>query len=92
MEFETPRKVQLADNGVLDLYGKGALSITVYDGSQEINLNLSNVLCVPKIKKLLHLSTLKGKVEECASKNNHSWLPRMGHCIVLGTRLEECLS
>ena len=69
VEFGTPRKVQLAENSILHSYGKGDLKMTVYDGSKEINLNLSNVLYVPKIKKkLLSLPTLTEKGAEVRFK------------------------
>ena len=64
VEFGSPGKVQLADNSILHSYGKGDLKMTVYDGSKEINLNLSNVLYVPKSKKLLSLPTLTEKGAE----------------------------
>ena len=37
--FGTPRKVKLADNSILNSYGKGDLKMKDNDGSEEINLH-----------------------------------------------------
>eukprot|EP00794_Sanderia_malayensis_P002050 gene2050-biopygen1853 len=70
VKFNTPKKVQLADNSVLFSYGKGDLRLVVYDGCTKVDLKLSNVLYVPKIKKkLLSLPTITEKGAEVRFKD-----------------------
>ena len=41
--FKDPLKVKLADNSILLAYGKGDLHVSVYDGSEKVELLLSDV-------------------------------------------------
>ena len=37
-KFSTPSQVKLADNSILNSYGKGDVYLTVYDGAEKVNL------------------------------------------------------
>ena len=79
--FKDPLKVKLADNRILLASGKGDLHASVYDGSEKVELLLSDVLYVPKIQnKLLSLPAMtekgvivqfKGKLCELIVKEKH---------------------
>ena len=66
-KFKTPLEVKLADNSVLFSYGKGDVHLSVYNGTEKVNIALKDVLYVPKIQnKLMSLPsmTLKGATVE----------------------------
>ena len=59
MRLHSPRSIKLADNSILQAYGKGDFKVYVYNGQKKICLVLKEVLFVPDIKKkLLSLSTV----------------------------------
>ena len=63
--FRNPLQVKLADNSVLLSYGKGNLHLSVFDGTEKVNITLSDVLFVPKIQnKLLSLPSMTEKGAE----------------------------
>jgi len=76
-----PLKVKLADNSVLMAYGKGNIHLSVYDGTEKVDLHLNDVLYVPKLQnKLLSLPAMiakgasvqfKGKLCELIVKDKH---------------------
>ena len=71
-KFEAPSQVKLADNSILNSYGKGDVYLTVYDGTEKVNVVLKDVLYVPKIQtKLLSLSSIieKGAAVEFKGKS-----------------------
>ena len=71
-KFEAPSQVKLADNSTLNSYGKGDVYLTVYDGTEKVNVVLKDVLYVPKIQtKLLSLSSIieKGAAVEFKGKS-----------------------
>ena len=81
VEFKDPRRVKLADNSILLAYGKGSLRFSIYDGTERVELFLSDVLFVPKIQnKLLSLPVMtekgasvqfKGQLCELIVKDKH---------------------
>ena len=71
-KFEAPSQVKLADNSILNSYGKGDVYLTVYNGTEKVNVVLKDVLFVPKIQtKLLSLSSIieKGAAVEFKGKS-----------------------
>ena len=67
--FRNPLQVKLADNSVLLSYGKGNLHLSVFDGTEKVNITLSDVLFVPKIQnKLLSLPSMTEKGAEVRFK------------------------
>ena len=70
-KFEAPSQVKLADNSILNSYGKGDVYLTVYNGTEKVNVVLKDVLFVPKIQtKLLSLSiSEKGAAVEFKGKS-----------------------
>ena len=49
-KFEAPSQVKLADNSILTSYGKGDVYLTVYDGTEKVNVVLKDILYVPKVQ------------------------------------------
>ena len=49
-KFKTPLEVKLADNSVLFSYGKGDVHLSVYNGTEKVNIALKDVFYVPKIQ------------------------------------------
>ena len=67
--FRNPLHVQLADDSVLLAYGKGNLHLSVFDGTEKVNITLKDVLYVPKIqKRLLSLPSMTQKNVEVRFK------------------------
>ena len=60
--FRNPLHVKLADDSVLLACGKGNLHLSVFDGTENVNITLKDVLYVPKIqKRLLSLPSMTQK-------------------------------
>ena len=60
--FETPLKVKLADDSILNSYGKGNVHLTVLNDDDKVNIVLKNVLFVPKLQnKLFSLPSITEK-------------------------------
>ena len=60
--FETPVKVKLSDNSVLNAYGKGKVHLTILNGNEKVNIVLTDVLFVPKLQsKLFSLPVITEK-------------------------------
>lgn len=51
--FNKPLNVKLADDRILLSYGKGDVSLTVFNGKEKVNLTLKDVLYVPKLQNNL---------------------------------------
>ena len=51
--FRNPLHVKLADDSVLLAYGKGNLHLSVFDGTEKVNIILKDVLYVAKIQRRL---------------------------------------
>ena len=67
--FRNPLHVKLADDSVLLAYGKGNLHLSVFDGTEKVNITLKDVLYVPKIqKRLLSLPSMTQKNVEVRFK------------------------
>ena len=66
VSFENPLHIKLADNSTLCSYGKGDVTVSIYNnGSDKMDILLTDVLLVPKIKnKLLSLSAVIQKGAE----------------------------
>ena len=59
IEFDNPSQINLADNSALFAYGKGNVQLTIYSNSMKHDIELTNVLYVPKIQtKLLSLPAM----------------------------------
>ena len=57
-KFDTPVKVNLAENIFLLAYGSGQVKLKLYDVNQPVDVLLNNVLYVPKIhNKLFSVSS-----------------------------------
>ena len=54
-KFKVPLKMKLADNSVLYAFGKGDVYVSVYNGTEKVNVALKDVLYVPKIQNKLFL-------------------------------------
>ncbi len=69
VQFKKPLQIKLADNSVLLSYGKGNVKLSMFDGSKKIELTLSYVLFLPKIrKKLVSLPTMTERGAEVRFK------------------------
>ena len=51
--FESPLKLNLADDSVLRFYGKGDVHLSVSNGTENVNIVLNDVLYVPKLQNKL---------------------------------------
>ena len=67
--FRNPLHVKLADDSILLAYGKGNLHLSVFDGTEKVNITLKDVFYVPKIqKRLLSLPSMTQKDVEVRFK------------------------
>ena len=53
VKFEEPVHVKLADNSILQCYGKGSVHLAVNNGDEKINIVLKDVLYVPRLQNKL---------------------------------------
>ena len=68
--FRNPLQVKLADSSVLLAYGRRVFHLTVFDGTEKVNVSMNDVLYVPKIQKRLRsLTSMKEKGAEIRFKD-----------------------
>ena len=65
--IDSPSQINLADNSALFAYGKGNVQLTIYSNSMKHDIELTNVLYVPKIQtKLLSLPAVMDQGNYCS--------------------------
>ena len=100
-EFQKPINIKLADNSTLYSYGTGDVRVTIHDNGNKFNIELRNVLYVPKIKnKLLSLPVIiengadvlfRGDICQLTVNNKkYNIGHRCGKLFKLNSELETC--
>lgn len=83
--FETPIKVKLADDHVLNAFGKGNVHLTILSKNEKVKTVLHDVLYVPKIQnKLFSLSYLTDKGVDVQFKGKDCDITKEGKQYTIG--------
>ena len=84
MNFESPLQVKLADGSILYFHGTVGAHLSVFNGTEKINIMLKDVLSLPKLQNKLF--SLPSGTEKGASVFNSKekrvellWYLRYGH-------------